>query len=149
MAKQFPSRPLRWLTIVFSLLYLWFGLTGPNKWVMCFESDGYVALEQAAFGIIPACSDKGDVQQPSKAGISAASNQCVDVPVEFTAISQANGHHLASLFDIDAQDTLALLAYNPMEVGYLDTATVNLLSKPPPSIEKRQLAFLQTIRLII
>ena len=149
MIKLHSFNPIRWLTVLFSLLYLWSGVIGQGGWVVCFESDGQVALEQALSYDSPVCSDKYDTKTTPQPGVSAACKRCVDVPLGHLSISQVSSHQFIHPSNTDHQNIPIILEQTKVPVGYLAFATTNLLPKPPPVLGKQHLVFLQTIRLII
>ena len=152
MLKLFSPKVLQWLTIFISLIYVWVGTIGQNGWVLCFESDGHVVLEQTIGDVSPLCCDKNDkayeatTKQPT---LQSACKNCTDVPLGHLLASQVEHHVVKAVHFPDIQ-TLAFIAVNTVTpVGYLAIITTQTLANPPPLWPKPHLGILKTVRLLI
>ncbi len=133
-----------WISL---LIYILAGVVGSEAMVLCFGSNGHIAIEAPPGGL---CSETLDVsnETASPSTISSPSpsqdhcGPCVDFPI-FTE------PYLASVQYASAQNLSGLHAISESPaVIFPDVATINLLPVPPPSADKT-LNYLRTVILLI
>lgn len=137
---------------LFALLsFLLITLSNIQGMVLCFEKDGRVVLEPAIGGI---CSDSfEDAQRGQQIADSSKTlawqglncKRCFDLPVSIESADHQKSEMAAFQGPIQMPFLVEAL---PVPVGYLATATENLLPQPPPLRPARH-RFLSTVVLLI
>lgn len=132
-------------TGVFILLaFLLISFSTVGNMVICIGPDGHMALESAQDGV---CSDwyaiaKAAEKTPSLKG--GHCKRCVDLPVIITKASPDNS---VPIFQSPIQMPVAV-APPTFLIGYLETATENQFSQPPPTPPPIH-TYLRTVVLLI
>lgn len=142
-----------YVSVVSLLLYLTVGFSSTANLVLCFGSDGHIALENGINGV---CSDQvlettqtqSTVDNQAQSSMSTIQGKtCTDIPISLNNSTDQNVSWVHSFGFLQDKIVVNTDTSFPINV-FLKTKTENLLPQPPP-LTNETLDRLRTVILLV